>query len=66
LSKQPGGFFKSWTIINSVGQAVASQRLTQNGIQNLNIDLNDLSQGIYMLKLETNKGTTVRRVIKIR
>jgi PKD repeat protein len=61
LGRNNPGSFKI-SIVNSLGSLVYNQDFNQTENQ-INVDLNNLPQGIYYLKLETNSSFGVKKII---
>jgi large repetitive protein len=55
------------SIINELGQMVYENKITQvNGINKQQLNLENLSSGIYTLRLQTNTGSTVKKLVMMR
>ena len=53
--------FKNYSVLDINGRVLVSQ---SKAIQNNQINLASLTSGIYMLQLETDKGTVIKKIIK--
>lgn len=52
------------TITNLMGQVVSSQSVALNNGNNLvNVNISNLTSGIYMLSIKTNKGTSTQKLV---
>ena len=51
-------------VVYSITGVIVGQQSTVNGQQTLTIDLSDLKSGIYFVKINTEKGNIVKRIIK--
>ena len=51
-------------VVYSITGVIVGQQSTVNGQQTLTIDLSDLKSGIYFVKINTDKGNIVKRIIK--
>ena len=51
-------------VVYSITGVIVSQQSTVNGQQTLTIDLSDLKSGFYFVKINTEKGNIVKRIIK--
>jgi hypothetical protein len=49
------------SVINMEGQLISKQSVTE---ETLDIDLNGLAKGIYIIKVSNSNGTTVRKIVK--
>lgn len=57
----PGKFYGSATLLNSRGNTVLKQEVKG---EELTLELNDLTAGIYFLYLVTEEGRAIRRIVK--
>ena len=51
-------------VVYSITGVIVGQQSTVNSQQTLTIDLSDLKSGIYFVKINTEKGNIVKRIIK--
>ena len=51
-------------VVYSITGVIVGQQSTVNGQHTLTIDLSDLKSGIYFVKINTEKGNIVKRIIK--
>ena len=51
-------------VVYSITGVIVGQQTTVNSQQTLVIDLSDLKSGIYFVKIKTEKGNIVKRIIK--
>jgi hypothetical protein len=55
------------SILNELGQIVYENKITQvNGSNKQQLNLENLSSGIYTLRLQTNTGSTVKKLVMMR
>ena len=50
-------------IFNSLGSLVYTEQLSINGTLNKNINLSNLSKGVYFIRLQTNEDVVIRKII---
>ena len=51
-------------VVYTITGVIVGQQTTVNSQQTLTIDLSDLKSGIYFVKINTEKGNIVKRIIK--
>jgi hypothetical protein len=51
-------------VVYTITGVIVGQQSTDNRQQTLTIDLSDLKSGIYFVKINTEKGNIVKRIIK--
>lgn len=51
------------TIYNTIGKIIVSKSYSNNRSSNLYFDLSSLSNGIYLVNVETPKGITVKKIV---
>ena len=51
-------------VVYTITGVIVGQQSTVNGQQTLTIDLDNLKSGIYFIKINTNEGNIVKRIIK--
>ena len=51
-------------VVYTITGVIVCQQSTVNSQQTLTIDLSDLKSGIYFVKINTEKGNIVKRIIK--
>jgi len=50
-------------IMNMVGGVVYQEKAAQNASFNQNINLSNLSEGVYTLRIQTNNGEIVKKMV---
>jgi hypothetical protein len=51
-------------VVYTITGVIVGQQSTVNGQQTLTIDLDNLKSGIYFIKINTNEGNIVKRIIR--
>ena len=62
LNIRSGNAVSGFTIVNTLGQAVLSGEVVAT--EDLTIEVSGLETGVYLVKLETNAGTSIHRIIR--